>query len=332
MVSIKDIAALTGYSVATVSRVINQSPKVSEETRRRVEEVIRSTDYHPNFIGRNLRSSASMKILMLLPTLDNTFFSDVLRGAGDAAMAAGYQIVVGVTNKKAEVEESYISMLRSCQVDGMVLTNTILDKFDLNRLAGSYPVSLLSDIVEGADLSCVTIDNVAAAKEATEHLISLGHRRISMVNGYYYRSLSIDRENGYRMALEQAGLTYDPTQIVRADYNFKGGYSAAKKLMTRKDPPSAIFCSADSMAIGAVRYLMDHGLDKQVSVMGFDNVQESEYFFNGISTVNQPKYELGQQSVQLLLEKIQDIHAPNRRLILPHELVIRGSSHPCLGG
>lgn len=328
MTSIKDLAELTGYSVATISRVINQSPKVSEETRRKVEEAIRRTDYHPNFIGRNLRSAASMKIMVLLPTLDNTFYSKVLLGAEETAQKAGYQIIVGVTHNTVAIEENYIAMLRSCQVDGMVLANTILDKFDLNRLAESYPVTLLAHNVAGANLSNVSVDNVAAAGEATRYLISLGHQKIAMISGCYYQNPSIDRERGYREALEAAGLPWDPSLILRTDFNFASGYAMAEKLMKISEPPTAIFCVADSIAIGALRYLTNAGLDQQVSVMGFDDVQESEYIFNGISTVSQPKYELGQKSVELLLEKIQDLHSDVHSLILPHKLVIRGSTRP----
>lgn len=327
----KDLAELTGYSVATISRVINQSPKVSEETRRKVEEAIRRTGYHPNFIGRNLRSAASMKIMVLLPTLDNTFYSKVLLGAEETAQKAGYQIIVGVTHNTVAIEENYIAMLRSCQVDGMVFANTILDKFDLNRLAESYPVALLAHNVPGANLSCVSIDNVAAAREAVQYLISLGHKKIAMISGCYYQNPSADREQGYREALESAGLPWDPGLILRADFNFASGYAMAEKLMKLDEPPTAIFCVADSIAIGALRYLISAGLDQTVSVMGFDDVQESEYIFNGISTVSQPKYELGQKSVELLLEKIRDLRSDAQALVLPHKLVIRGSTRTFAG-
>lgn len=326
MISIKDLAEMTGYSVATISRVINNNPKVSPETRRRVEEAIHRTGYHPNFIGRNLRSSTSMKILILLPTLDNTFYSQVLLGAGDAAQQAGYQIIVGVTQNTMELEQNYISMLRSRQVDGLVLANTMLDKFDLNRLAESFPVVLVGHKVIGSNVSSVGIDNVLAAKEATEHLISLGHRNIAMISGHYYQNPSSEREIGYRQALEQAGISFDPHKILRTEFDFGNAYSTTKKLLENPDIPTSIFCIADSIAIGAVRYLADIGLEQQISVVGFDNVRESEYFFNGITTIDQPKYEMGQQSITLLLEKIHDINSEPRSLILPHKLIPRGSS------
>lgn len=331
MTSIKDLAEMTGYSVATISRVINNSPKVSEEARRKVEEAIQRTGYYPNFIGRNLRSATSAKIMILLPTLDNTFYSEILLGAEKTAQQAGYQIIVGVTQNTMALEADYISMLRSRQVDGMILANTMLDKFDLNRLAESFPVALVAHKVDGADISSVCINNVAAAREATEYLISIGHRKIALLSGQYYQNPSTERELGYRQALEAAGIPFRKELVLRTGFHFSGGYKAAKNLLEGLEPnaqPSAFFCVADSMAIGVMRYLMDTGLNEKISVLGFDNVLESEYFFDGISTVNQPKYDLGQRSIELILNQIKDPAAEPQSVVLPHQLIIRGSTRP----
>lgn len=326
MVSMKDLAQMTGYSAATISRVINHSPKVSEETRRRVEEAIRSTGYHPNFIGRNLRCSSSMKVLVLLPTMENTFYGDVLRGAEDCAMEHGYQIVIGVTHNRPEVENAYVEMLRSRQVDGIIIANTSMDKHDLNRLAESFPVTLLAHGMEGAHASCVTIDNISASREAVALLTGLGHRRVAMISGYYYRNPSLDRETGYQAAMAAAGLACDPALLMRTDFDFRSGYQACKKLMDLEEPPTAIFCVADSIAIGAIRCLVDQGLDGRVSVVGFDNVVESEFFHHGVTTVSQPKYDLGRESMRLLFEKVQDLKSPPRTVVLGYEIVQRGST------
>lgn len=328
MVSIKDIASITGYSVATISRVINNSPKVSEKTRSQVEEAIRKTGYHPNFIGRSLRLSSSMKILVLLPTIENTFYADIIRGAEATASTAGYRLVLGVTQNKLDIEKSYIDMLQSRQVDGLILANSIMDKFDLNRLAETFPVALLAHTIDGAEVSNVSIDNISAAYAAAKHLISLGHRRIGMISGYYYRAPSFERESGFLRALEEAGITHDPRYMLRSDFDFASGQEACRKLMSLPNPPTAIFCIADSMAIGAERYLVNNGLEDKVSVMGFDNVIESEFFFSGITTVNQPKYDLGRRCVELVLDKIRDISTPPESVVLPFSLVERGSTFP----
>ena len=328
MLSIKDLASMTGYSVATISRVINGSPKVADKTRVRVEEAIQKTGYHPNFAGRNLRLAASMRLLILLPTIENTVYGDLIRGAESAASAAGYQLLIGVTQNRLEIEESYIKMLQSRQVDGIILANTSMDKHDLNRLAETFPVTLLAHTVDGANVSSVSIDNVSAAYDAVQYLISLGHRKIGMLSGYYYRNPSDKREAGLFQAMEDAGLSCDPRYIVRTEFNFTSSRKACQRLMEQPDPPTAIFCIADSIAIGAIRYLSDHDLSGRVSVMGFDNVLESEYFFSGISTVNQPKLELGRTCVELILNKISDISSPPEQIVLPHSLVLRGSTFP----
>lgn len=325
MVSIKDLASLTGYSVATISRVINNSPKVSENTRLQVEEAIKATGYHPNFIGRSLRLASSKKLLLLLPTVENTFYGDILRGIEQTASAAGYQVVIGVTQNEADIEQKYVDMLTSRQVDGMIIANCNMDKHDLNRLSESFPIVLLAHVIDGANVSSVAIDNVTAAYEATKYLIDLGHKTIGMLSGQYYRNPSMEREEGFKAALREAGLEVNPAHIIRADFDFRSGLHACKRLLSYKIRPTAIFCVADSIAIGAERYLMDAGLEKDISVVGFDNVVESEFFFNGITTVNQPKFDLGRISVDLLLKRICDEAAPAESIILPHTLIERSS-------
>lgn len=331
MVSIKDLAQMTGYSVATISRVINGSPNVAEKTRLCVEDAIRNTGYYPNFLGRNLRLSSSMKILILLPTIENTFYGDIIRGAETAASAAGYQLLLGVTQNQLEIERKYIEMLQSRQVDGIILANANMDKYDLNRLAEKFPVTLLAHTVEGANVSSVSIDNVSAAYDAVRYLISLGHRKLGILSGYYYQNPSAARETGFFKALSDAGLTCSPNWIIRTEFEFSSSQKACQKMMEQEDSPTAIFCVADSIAVGAIRYLVDHKLDDKISVMGFDNVLESEYFFNGISTVNQPKFDFGKKCVELLLARIRDSNFVPEKVVFPYELIFRGSTFPLKG-
>ena len=158
MMSIKDLASLTGYSVATISRVINDSPKVSEKTRREVMDAIRATGYYPNYVGRNLRRAETKKLLILVPTTENTFYGDVLRGAEARANQSGYQVLIGMTQNDADIERRFVEMLQSRQVDGLVFANTSLDKYDINRIADSFPVVLLAHCIDGAAASSVSID------------------------------------------------------------------------------------------------------------------------------------------------------------------------------
>ena len=326
MISIKDLAAITGYSVATISRVINNSPKVSEKTRNQVMEAIQSTGYHPNFVGRNLRLSETKKLLFLVPTTENTFYGDILRGAEACACEAGYQVIIGMTQNRVEIERRFIEMLQSRLVDGIVFANTNLDKHDINRIAETFPVVLMAHNIEGSKASNVSINNELATYEATSYLISNNQKRIAIISGFYYKNPSLDRERGYLQALEEAGISANKSYILRTDFDFKSGYQCCKKLMALESPPTAIFCIADSIAIGAMKYLYDIGKENEVAVIGFDNVPESEYFFNGLTTVNQPKYDIGYKSVELLLEKVSDINSESKEIILPHNIVVRGST------
>lgn len=326
MMSIKDLASLTGYSVATISRVVNDSPKVSEKTRREVMDAIRATGYYPNYVGRNLRRAETKKLLILVPTTENTFYGDVLRGAEACANQSGYQVLIGMTQNDADIERRFVEMLQSRQVDGLVFANTSLDKYDINRIADSFPVVLLAHSIDGAAASSVSIDNRQAAFDATNHLIAGGRSSIALISGSYYKAPSIDREIGYAQALREAGIAMRPDYLLRTNFDFSSGYQCCKKLMALPDPPTAIFCIADSIAIGAIKYLYEIGREQDVAVIGFDNVPESEYFFRGITTVNQPKYQLGETCIELLLEKIEDVHSEIRQIVLPHSLVLRGST------
>lgn len=324
--TIKDIAQMTGVSLATVSRVINGSPNVTEKTKRLVEDAINRTGYHPNSIGRNLKTARTMRLLVLLPTMENTFYAKVLKGIEDEASHNGYQVIIGITHNKLEIETKYIDMLKSKQVDGLILTNTCFNKYDLNRLADSFPIVTLSHKIEGTTISSVTIDNVSAATVSTSHLIELGHKKIAMLSGVYYYYPSMCREEGYKNALANHDIPFSVDYLIRKDFDFQGGFDGAKKLMSLKKPPTAIFCAADSIAIGAMKYLMEENLN--VSIVGFDNVSESEFVYTGITTINQPKYDMGKTSVELLLKKIEDISSPITDVSLPFNLIIRGSSFP----
>lgn len=326
MVSIKDLAEMTGYSVATISRVINNTAGVTDKARAKVMAAIEETGYHPNFIGRNLRTSSSKKILILLPTLKNTFYADILPAADNSAAAAGYQTIIGCTQNNPSVEARYIDMVKSRQVDGIILANTILNKDEINELSSSFPVVLMAHKLEGVQASSVSINNTAAAYDATNYLISLGHKNISMLSGIFYQNPSLERELGFKNALEDSSMHFSASNILRTDFDFKSGYSACEKLLHARPETTAIFCVADSIAIGAIKYLAENNLDKEISVVGFDNVMESEYFHNGVTTINQPKKLIGSTCVELLLKQIDEPGSPVESRILPHELIVRGST------
>jgi LacI family repressor for deo operon, udp, cdd, tsx, nupC, and nupG len=324
---IKDVAKLAGVSVATISRVLNDDPKVKEETREQVKEVIRRTGYTPNIIGRDLRTARSNRILVIMPTASHTFYSVILEGIEKRAEEFGYTILLGVTNFDEQVERKYIKMLLTKQVDGAVSLLSMLPMTELNNIAAQRPLVQCGAYTLDADVSYVGIDNKKAAYEAVSFLISKGHKRIAMVSRKLNVSFVILRDAGYRDALSDAGIGYRPEYVIKRITNeYYEGTSAGEELFSLKEPPTAIFTS-DSYAVGLIKYLTTIGVKvgTDVDVIGFDNWTISEYTIPSLSTVSQPRREFGRIATDLLKKKIEDIHCENEKIYLPYELILRES-------
>lgn len=326
--TIKDIAKLAGVSVATVSRVINEDTSVAEKLREKVLQVIKETNYVPNTVGRNLRKSKSDMILIMLPTLSNPFYSKILKGIEESASRQGYGILISVTHHDAKTESKYLEMLQMKQIDGVISLFSTLSIEELNKLASKYPIVQCCEHTEGAQLPYVMIDNKRAAYEATKYFISRGHNRIGMISGSYYESSEKAREQGYKDAILDANLIFDTSYIVKSNYKPESGMEMCKNLLSLPEAPTAILTVSDTLAIGAIKYLKSKGIKvgKEIEVIGFDNASITRVYDPSISTVAQPRYDLGTVSVDLLIEKINNFKAVNKGIILPHTLILREST------
>lgn len=328
MATIKDVAKLAGVSVATVSRVLNNEENVKLETKQKVKAAIRTLHYSPNLLGRNLRRLQTMSVLVLLPTLSNPFYAGVIKGLKSRAEEMGYQIMIGVTDLEEEIEKRSIKMLTNRLVDGVILFSPRLNATLLNKVAKQYPIVQCSEYVEASQTSKVTIDNEKAAYEATQYLIQLGHKKIALLSndeGFISAKL---REEGYRKALEQQNISIEENWIRYTDYSYIGGQKACKKLLGLENPPTAIFAIADSIAVGVVRQLIDCGIKvgEHIDVIGFDDTSLAKIYTPTITTISQPRFEMGRAAMQLLISKIENINNPDECLILPHQLKIREST------
>ena len=328
--NIKDIAALAETSVATVSRVINEEDNVSDETRKRVLEVIKATGYKPNLVGRALRSQRSGKILVLIPSISNPFYSRVLQGVEHRASANGYDTLSCITHRDPAVEARYLELLKTKQVDGAICFTMAMPEEKLLKIAKAYPCLLCGSRSKSPNLSYVGIDNVAAARDAIEHFVKTGHTKIAFINGAFDRLYEMDREKGYREMLEESGIAFNPDYLCYSDYDVMGGYDACKKLMATKDPPTAIFTSCDQTAAGACKYLLQSGKvpGKDVDVIGFDGTYLATMCTPSISAIRQPGYEMGKTAFDLLFEKITDPNSVDKRVIVHHSLVHNETTRP----
>lgn len=326
--TIKDIAKLCNTSVATVSRVINNDPKVAEQTRQRVLEIIKKYKYVPNVTGRNLRTQKSFKILVLQPTLANQFYTTILEGIKDEANKYGYDVLLGITNQDEEQELKYLDMLKMKTVDGCISFFNTLSHDKISSLAQHFPFVQCCEPTINANVSSVVVNNKQAIYEACSEFIKEGHTRIGMISGDYYKYSELSRESGYREALQENDIEVDEHLIVKHFYRYQDGYEAAEYLMNLENQPTAIICASDSLALGAIKRIgeMGYTVGENVKVIGFDNTSITSFYCPTISSIAQPRYDLGTEAFKLLLEKLKDNNSPYKKIILPHEIIHREST------
>lgn len=328
MVTIKDVAREAKVSVATVSRVINGSGPVKEETRRLIREVAGRMRYVPHSGARSLITSKTETLGVLLPDLYGEFFSEVIRGMDDTAQKNGFHLLISRAYADRHGIESAIKAMRG-RVDGVVVMSPDLDSDSLLNLPSTIPVVLLCSVSRGNEIDSLTIQNCRGAREMVTHLLSLGHKRIAIIKGSARNYDAAERLRGYRMALREAGINPESVLEREGDFTEAGGYNATMALLAMSPRPTAIFAANDSMAIGALSALRESGVQvpEEMAVAGFDDIPLARYMDPPLSSVHVPICELGARAVELLLHGIthKNDH-PRRRERVSTRLVIRRST------
>ena len=335
MTTIRDVARLAGVSVATTSAVINKKGTVSSKLMQRVLDAMESLDYHPDQIARSLKVRQTRTIGMVLPDIANPFFADVVRGVESEARAQGYSLILCDSEEDPEIERTNLQTLWARRVDGVLLGPTE-SNIATTRIGRSTPLVFFDRIWPGFKGSAVVIDNLKAASDATRHLIGLGHRRLAIITGRLSLSNGQDRLEGFRQALQQAGLPLHEQFLQRGDFGLQSGYTCGLKLLQLPVPPTAIFCCNNQMTLGLMRAMGTLGIrcPDGVSVLGFDDFEWSANFSPRLTTVAQPALEMGKQAVQMLLRKIQSLKEgskdeENEVMELKAELRLRDSTAQC---
>lgn len=326
--TIQDVAREAGVSVATVSRVINKSPSVTASTREVVLSVIKKLNYQPNLLGRNLRRTETRLILVLLQNMSNPFYARIVKGIEDVGRKNGYHVMICNTNFELEKERVFLELLRNKLADGVIFMAPVLDRDEMTELGKNYPVVQCCEYKEGAQVPHVSIDNQAAAYKAVKHLISAGHRKIGMISCKNSYVSITQRENGYKKALADAGIIFNEAYIKYGDYGFNSGLRAANQFLSMEERPTAIFAISDLMAIGALKAVREKGLSvpEDVAVAGFDNVSFSSMCNPTLTTISQPKYDMGCFAMELLLKRIKEGYKESKEVFLEYELIIREST------
>ena len=324
---------MAGVSIATVSRCINNPEKVTEKTRLKVQKAILETGYSPNTLAQSFRRGRTNLVMVVLPSIGDPFFTDVMRGIRTAAKAKGYSVVIEETQFDTMTADEIGAMLVSKQTDGIILLAS-MSPFGTEILSAKsrrrLPIVIGCETIspELAEFPSVHIDNVAAAKEATNYLISQGHRHIAMIHGQASSLLTKDREYGYRAAMKQARLTIEEGWVVEGELSIEGAIRATRKLLNHQHRPTAIFCANDEMAIGCLHAVKSAGLrvPDDISVMGFDDIRYAEVADPPLTTIGQPAEEIGERVMYRLCREIEDgRNGETTPEIVPHELIVRQS-------
>jgi LacI family transcriptional regulator len=284
--------------------------------------------YRPNALARSLRSGQTHTLGLILPDSANPFFAEVGHSIESAAFKAGYSVILCNTENDFEKESLYVDVLTNKQVDGMIFITTGERRDSLNRLVEmGIPTVVMDRDFPDLVLDVVLADNLQGGVLATQHLISLGHKRIGCLAGPSRINPSSRRLAGYQQALQAANLVIDPGLIMNGDFHPESGWELGRAILSQKNPPTAIFACNDLMAMGALRAATELGLrvPDDLALVGYDDIELASYTNPPLTTIKQPKVEMGLATLNFLLTRIHDKQAVPQRSLLPVSLVIRGS-------
>lgn len=329
---ISDVARAAGVSTATVSRALSSPAVVSEKTRARVFAAIEETGYIINHAARNLRRQTTGSIVVLVPNLSNPFFSSILSGIAAVISGAGLNVLVADTKQPEGADRQIIQYLNNTRADGLIVLDGQLPEDLFATGDGGRarpPVVFACEWVEGPERPSVTVDNVAGAAMAVDHLIATGHTQIGHVAGPPDNILTVRRRTGAVAALEAAGLAVREDWFFAGDFSLASGIRAARAWLALAERPGAVFCSSDAMACGFMSELHRQGVavPGDVAVVGFDDIEIAEHFVPALTTIRQPRTAIGETAARMLLERLGGGDTPGEsRILLPVELIARDST------
>ncbi len=329
MTTIREVAEVAGVSYATVSHVINNTRVVSPETRQRVLNAMAELNYRPNALARSLRQGKTNTIGLVLPDSANPFFAEISRSIEDAAFNKGYSVFLCNTELDTQRELFYVDVLSKKQVDGIIFVAAGDQTDSLDFLAREgMPVVMIDRNVPNVQVDAVLPDHQLGGFIATQHLVQLGHQRIACIAGPSSITPSAERITGYRNALEQAAIPFDEKLVMRGDYHAQSGMEITHSILQMSPRPTAIFALNDLMALGALRAAAEAGcsVPQDLAVVGYDDLELSQFTNPPLTTIAQPKKEIGRQAVSLLVDRILENGRPPRRLVLPPALIVRDST------
>jgi LacI family transcriptional regulator len=326
-VTIRHVARRAGVSTATVSRALAGSGPVRAAVAARVRASARALGYEPNRIARSLRVRSTRLAGVLIPDVQNPFFTAVVRGVEDVLQAGGFTLLLGHSDDHPERERACLATLRAEGAAGVVLVPGLDAQAYRAMVRRGLALVAIDRAPDGLEVDRVTVANLEGARRAVAHLVSLGHRRIGLVGGPAGLSTAAERRLGYERALAEAGLRRAACLVAEGDFRAPGGRAAMERLLAAAAPPTAVFVTNDLMTLGAYEALRARGLrvPRDVALVGFDDAPWAEWLHPPLTTVAQPAYELGATAARLLLERLGEPRRPAQSVVLETRLVVRAS-------
>lgn len=332
-VTMKDIAKKTGLSIATVSRVINKTGYVKEETREIIMKTIKELNYTPSAVARSLCKKETNIIGVVIPDINNPFFGEVIKGISSVADEENLNIILCDTDEKIEKELKSLELLKEQRIKGIIITPTS----DKNKFSSEYlcileslgiPIVLIDRDVKHSNFDGVFLNSIKGACEGTEALIKAGHKKIAIIGGPSTSKPGRDRLRGYKKALMMNGIDINEDYIFYGDFKLESGYKIAKQILEMKDRPTAIFVCNNMMNLGCIKALNEKGvrIPDDMALIGFDEVEMLDIFGVKISVISRPTTEMGRVAMEILRDKLNNNDDSQiKRIILTPKLILKGS-------
>ncbi len=330
MPSIKDIARKAGVSHSTVSRALHHSPLIAPETAARIRAIAQSSGYVPSAVARSLVSRITRTVGVVVTSIADPFIGEVVEGIESTANEHHYSVILANSHADPELEIKVVDSFSERRVDGILVAASRVGALHGKRLAGAHvPIVLINNQHPGEFAHSVGIDNISASRAIVTHLLDLGHRRIAYIGDRLGYQSDTERFSGYRTALKSRRLAIASDLVVRGDGKPAEGEQAANRLFRLKHPPTAIFCYNDMTALGVLRAAGILGLKipHDVSLAAFDDLFISSYTHPPLTTIRQPKYEMGRRAMSILVQLLKG-EKPQSRIKLPGDVIVRGSTGP----
>ncbi|MGD6967839.1 LacI family transcriptional regulator [Rossellomorea vietnamensis] len=325
MATIKDVAKLAGVAVSTVSYALNNSEKISLKTKQKVEAAAKALNYQKNGIASDLKRDKTNTIALILSDLSGPYYSELIKGVQDVASSNGYDLIA--CSSVGGSQSTAVKFLKEKRVDGaIILAHNISDDITLESARECFPLIVLDRNVTSENIYQVEVDNEHGGFIATEHLIQRGSKEVAFVSGPANSFDNNRRFEGYMRALKHYGIGYHSKWKISGDFTREGGYRATQLLIAQQNLPQSIFYANDEMAIGGLKALQEHNIKvpADISIIGFDDIQISEYVSPPLTTITQPKYEVGALAVHLIFQVLAG-EKVNHHYTLPTKLVVRNS-------